>query len=43
MENLFLVCLIPPKDIMDDIDDLRNFISAKFEVFESLKRPVHLT
>ena len=43
MENLFLVCLIPPKDIVDDIDNLRNFISEKFKVFESLKRPVHLT
>ncbi|KQN35928.1 hypothetical protein ASE92_07245 [Pedobacter sp. Leaf41] len=43
MENLFLVCLIPPKDVVDDIHDLRNFISEKFTVFESLKRPVHLT
>ncbi|WP_316796487.1 2'-5' RNA ligase family protein [Pedobacter agri] len=43
MENLYLVCLIPPKDIVEELDEMRNFISAKFNVHESLKRPAHIT
>lgn len=43
MENLFLVCLVPPTAIVEDIDEIRTFISAKFNVHESLKRPVHIT
>lgn len=43
MENLFLVCLIPPASIIEDIDEIRNNISEKYNVFESLKRPAHIT
>jgi len=43
MENLFLVCIIPPPAIVEDIDEIRAFISAKFNVHESLKRPAHIT
>lgn len=43
MENLFLVCLIPPISIIDDVDIIRNDISEKHRVFESLKRPAHIT
>lgn len=43
MENLFLVCLIPPISIVEDIDEIRNNISQKYSVFESLKRPAHIT
>ncbi|MGM9478811.1 2'-5' RNA ligase family protein [Pedobacter sp. GSP4] len=43
MENLFLVCLIPPISIVEDIDEIRNYISNKFNVYESLKRPAHIT
>jgi 2'-5' RNA ligase len=43
MENLFLVCLIPPVSIADDINEIRTYISDKFNVHESLKRPVHIT
>ena len=43
MENLFLVCLVPPADIIVDIDEIRTFISDKFKVYESLKRPAHIT
>ncbi|WP_316830128.1 2'-5' RNA ligase family protein [Pedobacter aquatilis] len=43
MENLFLVCLIPPLSIAEDIDEIRNNISEKYNVFESLKRPAHIT
>jgi len=43
MENLFLVCLVPPVSIIEDIDDIRKFISEKFDVHESLKRPAHIT
>ncbi|WP_343522347.1 2'-5' RNA ligase family protein [Pedobacter sp.] len=43
MENLFLVCLVPPVSIAEDIDEIRNYISAQFNVHESLKRPVHIT
>ncbi|MCZ4222143.1 2'-5' RNA ligase family protein [Pedobacter rhodius] len=43
MENLFLVCLIPPAPIVEDIDEIRNNISEKYSVFESLKRPAHIT
>ena len=43
MENLFLVCLVPPLSIIEDIDEMRNYISDKFNVHESLKRPAHIT
>ncbi|MCZ4244850.1 2'-5' RNA ligase family protein [Pedobacter punctiformis] len=43
MENLFLVCIIPPVSIVEDIDLIRNDISAKYNVHESLKRPAHIT
>ncbi|WP_293785642.1 2'-5' RNA ligase family protein [uncultured Pedobacter sp.] len=43
MENLFLVCLIPPTSISEDIDEIRTYISDKFNVHESLKRPAHIT
>jgi len=43
MENLFLVCLVPPVSIVEDIDEIRTFISEKFKVYESLKRPAHIT
>jgi len=43
MENLFLVCLVPPVSIVEDIDEIRNYISGKFDVYESLKRPAHIT
>ncbi|GGI24941.1 2'-5' RNA ligase family protein [Pedobacter mendelii] len=43
MENLFLVCLIPPISIVEDVDEIRNQISEQFDVFESLKRPAHIT
>lgn len=43
MENLFLVCLVPPASIVEDIDEIRNHISEKFNVHESLKRPAHIT
>jgi 2'-5' RNA ligase len=43
MENLFLVCLIPPVSIVEDIDEIRTYISEKFNVYESLKRPAHIT
>ncbi|RZL44661.1 MAG: 2'-5' RNA ligase family protein [Pedobacter sp.] len=43
MENLFLVCLIPPVSIVEDIEVIRNDISIKYNVLESLKRPVHIT
>lgn len=43
MENLFLVCLIPSLSIIEDVDVIRNEISDKYKVYESLKRPVHIT
>jgi len=43
MENLYLVCLVPPVSIVEDIDEIRNYISEKFNVHESLKRPAHIT
>lgn len=43
MENLFLVCLIPPASIVEDIVEIRKAISSEFNVHESLKRPVHIT
>jgi 2'-5' RNA ligase len=43
MENLFLVCLVPPISIVEDIDEIRTYISEKFNVHESLKRPAHIT
>jgi len=43
MENLFLVCLVPPASIVEDIDEIRNYISEKYQVYESLKRPAHIT
>lgn len=43
MENLFLICLIPPASIIEDIDEIRNYIADKFKVYESLKRPAHIT
>ncbi|KQM77216.1 hypothetical protein ASE74_18375 [Pedobacter sp. Leaf216] len=43
MENLYLVCLIPPASIVEDIDEMRIYISEKFKVYESLKRPAHIT
>lgn len=43
MENLFLVCLVPPASIIEDVDEIRNYISDKFNVHESLKRPAHIT
>jgi len=43
MENLFLVCIVPPISIIEDIDVIRNHISEKYQVFESLKRPAHIT
>ncbi|TCD08556.1 2'-5' RNA ligase family protein [Pedobacter frigidisoli] len=43
MENLFLVCLVPPVTIVEDIDEIKNHISQKFNVHESLKRPAHIT
>lgn len=43
MENLFLVCLIPPADLVAEIDEIRKFISKEFNVHQSLKRPAHIT
>lgn len=43
MENLFLVCLVPPVSVAEDIDEIRTYISEKFNVHESLKRPAHIT
>ncbi|PWS31434.1 2'-5' RNA ligase family protein [Pedobacter paludis] len=43
MENLFLVCLIPPASIVEDVDVIRNEIADQFNVRESLKRPAHIT
>lgn len=43
MENLFLVCIVPPVSIVEDIDEIRTYISEKFNVHESLKRPAHIT
>jgi|GEM_PF-416572 len=43
MENLFLVCLIPPAHLVEEIDELRKFISEEFNVHQSLKRPAHIT
>lgn len=43
MENLFLVCLVPPVTIVEDIDEIRTYISEKYNVYESLKRPAHIT
>jgi 2'-5' RNA ligase len=43
MENLYLVCLVPPTSIAEDIDEIRNYISEQFKVYESLKRPAHIT
>lgn len=43
MENLFLVCLVPPVSIVEDIDEIRTYISEQFNVHESLKRPAHIT
>ncbi|MFD2286567.1 hypothetical protein GJU39_16710 [Pedobacter petrophilus] len=43
MENLFLICLIPPASIVEDVDKIRNYIADEFKVYESLKRPAHIT
>jgi len=43
MENLFLVCIVPPQTVIDDIDEIRESISAEYSVLESLKRPAHIT
>ncbi|WP_131538156.1 2'-5' RNA ligase family protein [Pedobacter nototheniae] len=43
MENLFLVCIIPPLTVVEDIDEIRNDVSSKYNVHESLKRPAHIT
>ncbi|WP_316802775.1 2'-5' RNA ligase family protein [Pedobacter nototheniae] len=43
MENLFLICIIPPVSIVEDIDEIRQDISLKYNVHESLKRPAHIT
>jgi len=43
MENLFLVCLVPPTSIVEDVDEIRNYIADEFKVYESLKRPAHIT
>jgi 2'-5' RNA ligase len=43
MENLFLVCLIPPVSIVEDVDAIRTDLSERFAVLESLKRPAHIT
>lgn len=43
MENLYLVCLVPPISITEDINEIRTYISDKFNVHESLKRPAHIT
>ncbi|MDN3588164.1 2'-5' RNA ligase family protein [Pedobacter aquatilis] len=43
MENLFLVCIVPPISIVEDIDVIRNEISEKYQLFQSLKRPAHIT
>lgn len=43
MKNLYLVCLVPPPSIVEDIDEIRTYISSAFKVYESLKRPAHIT
>lgn len=43
MENLFLICIIPPISIINDVDEIRNYISQKYKVYQSLKRPAHIT
>ncbi|QDW25897.1 2'-5' RNA ligase family protein [Pedobacter sp. KBS0701] len=43
MENLYLVCIVPPIAIVEDINEIRTYISDKFNVHESLKRPAHIT
>ena len=43
MENLYLVCIIPPDSIVEDVDEIRKDIALKFNVHQSLKRPAHIT
>lgn len=41
--NLYLLAILPPSYISEEIDEMRKELSAKYQVFAALKPPVHIT
>jgi 2'-5' RNA ligase len=41
--SLFLTAILPPKELSEQIDDLRKELSERFKIFAALKPPVHIT
>ncbi|TZF84632.1 2'-5' RNA ligase family protein [Pedobacter sp. BS3] len=43
MKSLFLIALLPPEQLSEQIDGIRKECSEKYNVYAALKPPVHLT
>lgn len=41
--NLYFVALIPPKEIFDDIQTIKLYVSEKYRCRQALKSPPHIT
>jgi 2'-5' RNA ligase len=43
MKNLYLLAILPPKQLSEQIDDIRKECAERFNVKAGLKPPVHIT
>ena len=43
MKGLYLIALLPPVDLSEQIDGIRRECSVKFDVYKALRPPVHIT
>jgi 2'-5' RNA ligase len=43
MKGLYLIALLPPADLSEQIDEIRRECSVKFDVYKALRPPVHIT
>ena len=41
--SLYLTAILPPKDLSEQIDDIRQELSDRYKIFAALKPPVHIT
>ena len=41
--SLYLTAILPPKDLSEQIDDIRKELSDRYKIFAALKPPVHIT
>lgn len=43
MKNLYLIAILPPQQLSEQVDDIRKECAEKYDIKAALKAPVHIT